>query len=302
MQQALAQFALAYASTGRALQASTLALSSTSGAALDADAILPCGLKPGSDLLVSSSTAPTTADAAAVAAAPAAVEGAGLVRQAPTSVVASGAQVYAKEGSAIAASQAKMGENSYYYSVGKNRGTPAPAVAPAKPVAVVSVAPDAKQLPEATITSYSMLDDDAKVKIHIPMAGAATLAEGAINCIFRDRSFDLRVAHEGKCHRLRVPILLEEINQHACSCRKRQGKLIVILEKRDESKQWCARRAACAMGAPHPHTSHPRQWSTLTTTLDRSRRRYELRKTKGIGDTEFNKIVPNGGEEALFTL
>ena len=52
---------------------------------------------------------------------------------------------------AIAASQAKMGENSYYYSVGKNRGTPAPAVAPAKPVAVVSVAPDAKQLPEATI-------------------------------------------------------------------------------------------------------------------------------------------------------
>ena len=240
MQQALVQFAQAYASTGKALEASTLTLTTTTGAALDADAILPCGLKPGSDFLVSSPTAPTTADAAAVAAAPAAVEGAGLARQAPTGVVASGAQVYAKEGSAIAASQAKMGENSYYSSVGKNRGTPAPAVAPAKPVAVVSVAADAKQLPEATITSFSFIDDDAKVKIHIPMAGAATLAEGTISCIFRERSFDLRVAHEGKCHRLHVPILLEEINAPACSCRKRQGKLIVILAKRDEQKGWCA--------------------------------------------------------------
>jgi len=64
-----------------------------------------------------------------------------------------------------------------------------------------------------------------------------------------------------------VPILLEEINQRACSCRKRQGKLIVILEKRDPSKSW-----------------------------------YELRKTKGIGDTEYSKIVPDSGEAFEFCL
>ena len=51
----------------------------------------------------------------------------------------------------------------------------------------------------------------------------------------------MQVVNEGKCHRLHIPILLEEIQQEACSVRKRQGKLIVILEKRDAGKLWCAR-------------------------------------------------------------
>lgn len=159
-----------------------------------------------------------------------------------------------------------MGENSYYYSVGKNKGIPQPVAQASvpQPKAVQTVSAKAQ---EVTIASYSMIDDDAKVKIHIPMAGASTLADGAIRCVFRDRSFDLKVTAEGKMSRLHIPILLEEINQHACSCRKRQGKLLLILEKRDPGKQW-----------------------------------YELRKTKGIGDSEYAKIVPDSGEAAEFVL
>ena len=78
--------------------------------------------------------------------------------------------VYAKPGSAIAASQAKMGENSYYYSVGKNRGTPgasstveAPAPPPSHQPKAVRERP--AMLKEHTISSYSMLDDDAVVKV-----------------------------------------------------------------------------------------------------------------------------------------
>jgi len=266
--QALADFAKAYASTGKALQVGHLSLAGSSGVALDGNAILPCGLAPGSDVFVSSADAPGDATPAAIAAAPAAILAAARPKASGSSATApaSGAHVYAKQGSAIAASQAKMGENSYYYSVGKNRAAlpkpPAPTIQAPKAVETV-----AARLPEATISSYSMIDDDAKVKVNIPMAGASNLAEGAIRCAFRDRSFDLTVTTDGKLLRLHIPILLEEINQQQCSCRKRQGKLLVILEKRDASKQW-----------------------------------YELRKTKGIGDLEYAKIVPDSGEAVEFTL
>lgn len=66
---------------------------------------------------------------------------------------------------------------------------------------------------------------------------------------------------------MRVPILLEEIDAPKCSCRKRPGKLVLVLAKAEPAKPW-----------------------------------YELRKTKGVGDTEFNKLVPNSGEEFVFTL
>ena len=113
-----------------------------------------------------------------------------------------------------------------------------------------------------------MLDDEKQVKVHVPLAGAAALPAGAIECDFRERSFDLRVTHEGKRLRLHVPILGEEICPDKCSVKKRSsGKLIVVLAKKDESKGW-----------------------------------YELRKTKGVGDTEYHKIVPDAGESVIFTV
>jgi hypothetical protein len=48
-------------------------------------------------------------------------------------------------------------------------------------------------LAECTISTFSFMDDEALVKLHIPIAGAASLPAGCIRCDFRDRSFDLRV-------------------------------------------------------------------------------------------------------------
>lgn len=205
--QALAQFAQAYAGTGKALDPSSLGLATGEGKALSAGALLPCGLPSGSDLFVRSDEAPTDADEAAVAAAASAARaaaGAGAAGALRTG----GSKVYAKEGSAIAASQAKMGENSYYYSVGKNRAAAQPAgAAPATLPQPKAVAQRDAGLSEATISSYSMLDDDGLVKVHIPLAGAAALPEGAITVSFRERSFDLRVtmASEGKARGSSAP-------------------------------------------------------------------------------------------------
>ena len=124
------------------------------------------------------------------------------------------------------------------------------------------------RVPEVSISSYSMLDDEKLVKVHVPLAGVAALPAGAVECDFRERSFDLRVAHEGKRLRLHVPILGEEIEPAKCSVKKKSsGKLIVVLAKKDESKGW-----------------------------------YELRKTKGVGDSEYNKLVPDSGDATEFVL
>lgn len=270
VQEALESFAQSYAGTGSTLQDLRLRRagpSATASPTLAPAALLPCGAPRGSDLIVSAALPPKPS---AITSAPDITSGSVLLRATAASPLptgaAPGAKVYAKEGSAIAASQAKMGENSYYYSVGKHAET---AAAPAsvevpKPRAVLRAD---KKLPEQTFSSYSMMDGDKQAKVHVPLAGASELPEGAVTVDFRDRSFDLKVVTETKLLRLHVPILLEEISQRECSCRKRQGKLIIILAKKDPSKSW-----------------------------------YELRKTKGIGDTEFSKIVPDGGESVLFTI
>ena len=77
------------------------------------------------------------------------------------------------------------------------------------------------------------------------------------------------LASQWQCHRLHVPILLEQIDAAASLVKKRAGKLIIVLNKADKDKSW-----------------------------------YELRKTKGVGDTEYHKLVPDEGEEdkVIFTL
>merc|ERR1712146_832150 len=98
-----------------------------------------------------------------------------------------------------------------------------------------------------------MIDGAKKVKVQCPIPGVQTLPPNSITCDFRDRSFDLRVMRTPtQCLRLHVPILLEEIDQQACSVVVKAAKVVVILAKRDADKTW-----------------------------------YELRKTKGVGDSEF---------------
>ena len=284
---ALVRFATAYGTTGYALAAANLKLEDEDGKSLAADAVLPCGLPAGADVFVRSSEpaqklsdeAAPIAAAAGVAAVTAASRPALVsVSSAPGVAQSSQAGVYAKAGSAIAASQAKMGENSYYYSVGKQKAAPANTVvkaAPPPPSAnptapmpqAVTTRPTT--LPEQTFSSHSYIDDDGVVKVHINLAGANNLPAGAVWCGFRERSFDLKVtaASENKLLRLHIPILGEPIDPAACLVKKRNGKLIVVLAKLEKDKSW-----------------------------------YELRKTKGVGDSEFSKIVPDGGELTEFVL
>lgn len=225
------------------------ALSTASGRVLDPTSILPCGQASGSDLFVRGS--PTEALEGGATPAPPHPSELSSSHAAPH-------RIYAKPGSAIAASQAKRGENSYYYSVGKHRA-PSDASERLPQPRAVSLMPH--ELPEQTISTYSMLDDGAVVKVYIPLAGATTLATGAVVCDVRARAFDLRVATESALLRLHVPILYEEIEQGESLVKARPGKLVLVLKKKDKERRW-----------------------------------YELRKTKGIGDAEFNKIVPDGGE------
>lgn len=291
---ALSRFATAYGATKHSLSLPALSLSGEDGQCFSATTVLPCGMPAGSDVFVRSSEPPQalSADAAPIAAAAAATAVAaasqpvsfGASASAPSAQPEKG--VYAKAGSVVAASQAKMGENSYYYSVGKNRAptsgpgapkahaipassTPLPTVS--AEAAAPSAAPPAghAKLPEQTFSSYSMLDEDDFVKVHINMAGAGSLPAGAIECTFRERSFDLRVsaaATVGKMMRLHIPILGEEISPESSLVKRKAGKLIVCLKKK-ENKGW-----------------------------------YELRKTKGVGDSEYSKIVPDGGDPVEFSL
>ena len=82
--------------------------------------------------------------------------------------------VYAQEGSAIAASYRRArARSAYYYSVGKNRaaGGAADLAPPPKPRRRGGAVID--KLREATIPSYSMVDDGALCKVLIPFAGAS---------------------------------------------------------------------------------------------------------------------------------
>tara|TARA_B110001452_G_scaffold251342_1_gene240322 strand:+ start:193 stop:1041 length:849 start_codon:yes stop_codon:yes gene_type:complete len=253
--QAVERFASAYAKTGSTLEAQALQLSTEEGRLLAPSAVLPCGIPGGSDVFVAGAK---PVQGAAPIQVPAAQSG--------TSEEEARQQgVYAREGSAVAASQSKMGENSYYYSVGKNRGTTGTSE-PIKPdLRAVTAAKTTVR--EETLPSYSILDEEALVKVYIPFVGAGVLPAGSIVTTFRQRSFDLCVTSEGKVQRLHVPILLEEIDPQRCAVKQKAGKLILVLAKLDTGKCW-----------------------------------WELRKTKGIGETGFHAIIPDAGEPHVVTV
>jgi len=284
VREALGRFALAYGGTGYELSVASLSLCDEAGRALAADAVLPCGIAPDADAFVRSSTAPVALPGDARAAAAAAAEAASTAAAHPAvfaasvpSLPGSSAEELRKKGvtaipgSKAAESQAKFGANSYYYAVGKHRTVdPTGVVTPPVPVVppqAKAVAVKPTKLAEATITSYSMIDDDDVIKVQVPLAGAGQLEEGAISAAFRIRSFDLRVTHENKSKRMHIPILCQEIDTEKCVVKKKAGKLIVVLKKKKADDHW-----------------------------------YELRKTKGVGDSEYNKLIPDDGESTMFTL
>jgi len=227
--------------TGTQLQAMSLSLCTDAKALLEPSWVLPCGLVHQSDLFVTS--VPAGAGAVAPPAAGVAVEG-GV--------------------SAVVASQSKLGEASYYYSVNKNLGNTVHAPEPQVPRAKHAVANFVRT---TTITSFTMIDDDARVKVHIPMARTQQLPSNGVAVGFYDRSMRVAVRPDASSeHSLNLPLLLEEIDQQACSVKVKDGKLIVFVAKREADKVW-----------------------------------YELRKTKGVGDTEYDKLVPWTGQVHVVT-
>ena len=102
-------------------------------------------------------------------------------------MLAPGAQdapVYAKEGSKVAASQGRKGENSYYYSVGKNSGEEAAALKP--DLRGTSAAPSAPK--EDTLASYSLSDESGVVKARLVRVGVRVGVRVRVRVRVRDES------------------------------------------------------------------------------------------------------------------
>jgi len=249
--QALTAFVREYSpASGATLEAHAIALQTEAGRLLRPEWVLPCGEAPRADLFVVPSTnAVVTGNSSA--------DAAGSGSQQALSV----AQV-----DAIRASQAKMGDNSYYYAVNKNLGNTITPLEPNVPRAIAALS-HSHLVREQTIASYAMMDGEAKVKVNIPLAGAKSLPSNGIAVGFFDRSFKLKIRPDANTElSLNVPLLLERIEPAQCSVKVLDGRIVLHLVKREVDKIW-----------------------------------YELRKTKGVGDSEYDKLVPWEGKLVVVT-
>lgn len=178
---------------------------------LERDWVLPCGEPERSDLFV---VAATGGDGSAAA------DAAPLLS--------------AAEIDAIRASQVRRGENSYYYSVNKNLGNTVAPTEPHVPKAVHVARPVVRG---STISTYAMIDGDAKVKVNIPLAGTKRLPANGIAIGFFDRSFKLAIRPDaGTELSLNIPLLLETIDQHACAVKVLDGRIVLHMTKREAGK------------------------------------------------------------------
>lgn len=138
---------------------------------------------------------------------------------------------------AIRVSQARKGENSYYYSVNKNLGNTVAPPEPHVPRKVIPIAALGRGVREQTISSYTMVDGEHVVKVHVPLAGAKRLPANGISAGFFDRSFKLAIRPDASSElSLNVPLLCEPIDQHGCAIKVLEGKVVVVLAKRESHK------------------------------------------------------------------
>jgi hypothetical protein len=176
---------------------------------LEGDWVLPCGEPARADLFVVAASGGASGPAAAP----------------PLS---------AAEIDAIRASQARRGENSYYYSVNKNLGNTVAPTEPHLPKAVHTARPVVRS---STISTYAMIDGEVKVKVNIPLAGAKRLPANAIAFGLYDRSFKLAIRPEAGVElSLNIPLLLETIDQRACAVKVLDGRIVLQLTKREAGK------------------------------------------------------------------
>lgn len=154
-----------------------------------------------------------------------------------------------EQSSVISASQAKAGDQSYYYW---NRTAPQEERAPKE--APKSVGSRTKKVSESlqytTISAYSFENSTKFVKVYISLKGVGALPKESVASSFQDLSFSLTVMNlDGKNYRFQVPKLSESISPSECTVTVKPDRLFVKLRKVKEDYHW-----------------------------------YELHKTKGIGE------------------
>mmetsp|Transcript_3299 Transcript_3299/g.7221 ORF Transcript_3299/g.7221 Transcript_3299/m.7221 type:complete len:164 (-) Transcript_3299:465-956(-) len=133
----------------------------------------------------------------------------------------------------------RNGGQSYYYAH-KPRNT---GEAPAPPPVHTVLEKQVVELPEnvETIFQYQFLDDDAKVKVYIPLEGVgAAIQDSSITAQFGDKSLEVSVRDykPGRVLRLTVKELCGEIVAEQCSFKKMAHKVVVTLSKKDSSSKW----------------------------------------------------------------
>lgn len=122
------------------------------------------------------------------------------------------------------------GKASYYYW---HSDKPSQRVIPT----AIATAPACSEPVVKTLTSYSWLDEGAKVKVFVPFPGAKALPEGAIKCTFERDFVELRVlAGDGTLRQLRLPNLFSSINGELCKWKSTDERITLILAKRDPAE------------------------------------------------------------------
>jgi hypothetical protein len=156
---ALDRFARAYASsTGATLAANALQLRNGRGPVFGGSALLPCGFPAGTDFFVCGVPA---------------LDGRGTTRTLDAPAAQAAILVTAREGSAVAASQAKMGEHSYYYSVGKAGDPTRPPVRLARRPRSQSLwpFPSSRATAQLALSSVAPRTHNPRTHAHSPLAG-----------------------------------------------------------------------------------------------------------------------------------
>lgn len=128
---------------------------------------------------------------------------------------------------------AKRGNNAYYYAHGHRNDAPAWDGDPS-PMKLETAAPAPREPRRHAITRYSWLDEDAKIRIYVPVDDARFQAPGACALTWTERSVTLTADLGDDVHVFAVPTLYDKIE--GATHRVKPNKIVITLKKPAESK------------------------------------------------------------------
>lgn len=150
--------------------------------------------------------------------------------------------------SALRSNIEKKKENSYYYAHSRKMELPPDAKVLKGPGLITggfpeliasldSPAPKSARTPAVSLTKYSWLDDDSKVRIYLFKEGIPEadieLVQDIVECAFEDeRTVNVDVKGKVNVYRLRFENLKAEIDASKSTCRVSSSKITITLTKR----------------------------------------------------------------------